>query len=66
MSLSLAFFTFLNAWCISIFLVLPFVDRTRPIPRKKTLLHITLTAFFLTLLLALIIKSGIVPVRNME
>lgn len=75
----MATFTFINAWWISVFLVLPFSietperpgDNTTPAaPRriywKRIVIGATILAFFFTLTLALVIKSGIVPVRNME
>lgn len=79
MSISLAFFTFLNAWCVSLFLAFPFsiemgekaegidyVAAPKRIRWKKLLLIATAIAVAFTLTLALIIKSGIVSVRPME
>lgn len=79
MTLSMAIFTFINAWWISVFLMLPFSIETpekadehttpaapKKIHWKRIVTGATLLAFFFTLTLALVIKSGIVPVKNME
>jgi predicted secreted protein len=74
-----AFFVFLNAWAVSLFLAFPFSiemgDRQldleyqaspKRIQWKKMLIIATCIAAAFTLTLAIVIKSGIVPVRNME
>ena len=78
MSPSMAFFTFLNAWWISLFLVVPFFVKSaenpaaheykaspQPVPWKKVLLVDTLVALAATVLLALIIGSGYFPMDTL-
>jgi predicted secreted protein len=77
MSLSMAIFTFLNAWWVSLFMVLPlsiergerdseleYVAAPRRIHWRRILTLTTLLALFFTAALALLIKSGIIPVRD--
>lgn len=79
MSWSFALFVFLNAWCVSLFLAFPFSIEMgeqqseldykaapKKIQWKKLLIIATAIAVLFTLTLAIVIKSGIVPVRNME
>lgn len=74
-----AFFVFLNAWAVSLFLAFPFsiempekqegmdyVAAPKKIHWKKMAVIATIIAAVFTLTLAIVIKSGIVPVRNME
>ena len=65
MNISMAIFTFLNTWCIALFLVLPFFAKTdrRPIPWKKIMVVDTIISFIIVAAIALIIKSGIVAVH---
>jgi len=75
MSVSMALFTFLNAWWVMLFFTLPFgiepsgEGASNPAaPKqpqwKKKLIITTILAAFVTLALALIIKSGIIPLRD--
>lgn len=77
MSLSMAFFTFLNAWWIMLFVVLPLnieknTDRTeveyaaapKSINWRRVLWTNTLLAAAVTGLLALVIHSGVIPLRD--
>ncbi len=79
MSLTFAIFTFLNAWAVALFLAFPFsiempekqegmdyVAAPKKIHWKKMAIIATVIAATFTLTLAIVIKSGIVPVRNME
>ncbi len=59
MSPSFAFFTFLITWCITIFLVIPFRLTVR-----RALLWNTLLAAIVTLAICLVLKSGLVPLRD--
>lgn len=75
----MAIFTFINAWWISLFFMLPFsieapgkqegigyAAAPKKIRWKRLLVGATIVAFFVTVALALTIKTGIVPVKNME
>lgn len=77
MSVSMAIFTFINVWCVTLFLALPFGIETGPrdntseyeaAPRridwKKIVVIDTLLSLVITAAIAIIIKTGIVPVRN--
>jgi predicted secreted protein len=78
MTLGFAFLTFINAWWIALFAVIPFhVDFSQQgrdradyvaaptrINWKKICLRTTLVAALLTLALALLLESGIVPLRD--
>lgn len=77
MSVSMAIFTFINVWCVALFLALPFGIETGPrgnaseyaaAPRrinwKKIVIIDTLLSIVITAAIALIIKTGIVPVRQ--
>jgi predicted secreted protein len=79
MTISFTFFTFLNAWFVALFLAFPFsiempektqgidyVAAPKKIHWKKLAIIATVIAFLFTLTLAIVIKSGIVPLRNME
>ncbi len=79
MSISMGIFTFINAWWISLFFMLPFsieapgkqedigyAAAPKKIRWKRLLAGATMIAIFVTVTLALVIKSGIVPVKNME
>ena len=59
MSWSMAIFTFINAWWIMLFFVLPFRLKLR-----RTFVWNTLLALLVTAGLALIIRSGVIDVRN--
>lgn len=77
-----AFFTFLNAWWIMIFIAVPlsikYAPESEPPPDmkegyaaapkvinwKKAIIIASVLAFAITVAFALVIKSGIVPVRN--
>ena len=76
MTLPMAIFTFLTSWCITLFAVLPLgIERgqhdaemeykaaPKRIRWKRIALINTLLALAVTALLALVIKTGIVPVR---
>lgn len=76
MSVSMAIFTFLNCWAISLFLVLPFamkygvhtrsddyVAAPKHIAWKKIVIMNTILSVVITATIAIIIKTGIVPVR---
>jgi len=58
-SLIMAAFTYLVSWCITIFMVLPF-----QLTFKRTLLWNTVLATVVTLAIYLLIKSGLVPLRD--
>lgn len=77
-----AFFTFLNAWWVMLFVAIPFSIRhenkdgekiegesyiaaPKAIYWKKVIAIATSLAAFITVALALVIKSGIVPVKNL-
>ncbi len=77
MSLSFAAFTFLNAWCLSLFMVAPFfvtaakssqkedyAAAPAPMPWRRIIRINTLVALVITAGLALLIKSGIIPIRH--
>lgn len=80
MPLTFAFFTFLNAWWIMLFVAIPFstqyeeitekqaLEGYRAAPKaiywKKAAIIATILAVLCTITLALVIKSGIVPVKN--
>ena len=79
MSISFAFFTFLNAWFVALFLAFPFSVEIaenydaleyhaapKRIRWKRLFTIATVVAITFTLGLAIVIKSGILPVRNME
>ena len=76
MSVSMAIFTFINVWCVTLFVALPLgIIRSTPqtsleyaaAPKKihwRKIFRInTLVAAIVTALIALIIKTGIIPVR---
>jgi len=71
MSLSMAILTFLNAWWISLFFVLPFTPRAfsengsvKIIPWKKIFIRTTLCAVVATFGLFLMVISDLVPARD--
>ena len=77
MSLSMGFFTFFNAWFLMLFFVSPFFVRPaternaldyaaapQAMKWKKLLLVNTLVSIVVTLLLALVINSGIFEMRD--
>ncbi len=80
MSFAMAIFTFINAWCISLFFVLPgavvanedtgvddplhYAAAPKKIRWRRVLLLTTLWALLITTALALVIKSGIIPIRH--
>ena len=77
MTVSFALFTFVNAWWILLFAVLPFytVPSQNPtsleypaapkkMPWKKVLLANTLLSAAVTALIALIMASGLIPMRD--
>ena len=80
MPLTFAFFTFLNAWWIMLFVAIPFSTKYEEITEKQALegyraapkaiywkkaaIIATILAVLITITLALVIKSGIVPVKN--
>ncbi len=79
MSISMAVFTFINGWCLALFLMLPFsieapgkqegigyAGAPKKIRWKRLLWGTTIIAVLLTVTLALVIKSGILPVANVE
>jgi len=79
MTATFAVFTFLNAWMVALFLAFPFsiemgekeskldyAAAPKTIRWKKLFLIATVIAAVFTVTLAIVIKSGIVPVRNME
>jgi predicted secreted protein len=77
-----AFFTFLNAWWVMIFVAVPlsikyasgnerppgaeegYAAAPKVINWKKAVIIASILALAITVALALVIKSGIVPVRN--
>ena len=68
MSWSFAIFTFINAWCVMLFMAVPLAmrghdDRARP-PYQRIAVINTLAALALTGLLALLINSGWVTLRD--
>lgn len=78
MSPSMAFFTFLNAWWVCLFVVVPFFVKPaetkaetdyaaapQPVPWKKILLIDSLLALLVTVVLALIIGSGLFPMDTL-
>ena len=78
MTLSMAIFVFINAWWISLFMVLPasiergerdsqleYAAAPKRIKWKRILVVTTLLALFFTAALALLIKSGIIPLRDL-
>lgn len=62
MSLSMAAFTYLNAWWISLFLVLPFSPE--PGRWKKKIVAVSVVAAMITGGIALLLESGLVPLRD--
>lgn len=79
MSLIMGIFTLINAWCLSVFLMLPFsieaagkqeginyAAAPKKILWKRLLWGATILSILLTVALALVIKSGMVSVRNTE
>jgi predicted secreted protein len=80
MSVAFAIFTFVNAWCISLFFFLPgaivvsedtpaddplhYAGAPRAIRWKRALWRCTLCAALITAVLALVIKTGIIPIRD--
>lgn len=77
MSWPMTVFTFLNAWFITLFFVVPFWTRPslkaekneyagapQTIRWKKLLIFNTGVAFTITVLLAWFVSSGLVPVRD--
>lgn len=76
MSISMAIFTFINVWWISLFFVLPlgvekdghhlpanYIGAPKNVDWKKKLIQTSLIAAAITGILALIINSGIVQIR---
>jgi hypothetical protein len=55
----MAIFTYLVTWCITPFLVIPF----RPTIKRGLLIN-TLLAAVITLGIYVLLKSGLVPLRN--
>jgi predicted secreted protein len=78
MSISLAIFTFVNAWWISMFIALPFgrVEGQQPdvaykasparFNWKKSVVIATVLALVITALLAGLINSGILPMDTLS
>lgn len=79
MTPSMAFFTFLNAWWVMLFFVLPFgvkrEEMRNPLhyaaaPKahnwKKLIIVNTLLSLSVTLLLYLIIQSGVITLRDIS
>ena len=80
MTWTMAFFTFLNAWFIALLLAFPFSIEPpdqddekwgynaapKRIKWRKLLISGIIMALIFTLLLAMIIKSGIVPVKHID
>lgn len=65
MTLSMAIFTYINAWWISLFLVRPFY-MTPVIRWKKMIIATTIFAALATSALALMIKYEIVPLHSLQ
>lgn len=78
MSLSMAVFTFLNVWCVTLFISLPlgivrekhesameYEAAPKRIYWRKIAIINTIIAVIVTAALAIIIKTGIVPVRQL-
>ena len=78
MSLSMAIFTFINAWWIMLFFVLPFgIQRPnqhsateyaaapKPVSWKKKFMITSLLAFVVTIVLAVVINSGLINVHDL-
>lgn len=76
MSISMAIFTFINVWWVSLFFILPlgvsqeekeqahhYAAAPGKVNWKKKLVQTTLVAAGITALLAIVIQSGIVQVR---
>ncbi len=59
MSITIAIFTYLVTWFITPFMVLPFRMSWR-----RTLLWNTLLAAVITFIIYLLVKSGLVPLRD--
>jgi predicted secreted protein len=77
MTVSMAIFTYINVWCIALFLALPFCIERGPaessrdyigapkrIAWKKIVVIDTIMSLVITATIALVIKTGIVPVHN--
>jgi predicted secreted protein len=78
MSISMAIFTFINAWWIMLFFILPFMTRPaaqhtrmeyaaapQPIRWRKLFVIDTVLSLAVTGILALIINSGVFPVDTL-
>jgi len=78
MTISMTLFTFVNIWCLLMFAVTPFFIRPaenhaaheyaaapKSIGWKKALLVNTLLAVIVTAALAMLIRSGIIPLHNL-
>ena len=64
MTLSMGIFTFINAWWITLFFVLPFVGKT---PRWKKIFIINSgISLSITLLLCVLIHSEIIPLKHLQ
>jgi predicted secreted protein len=79
MSLSMAIFTFINAWWILLFAVVPcfvkpaqskdkndYAAAPAPVPWKRILVIDTLLALLVTLVLAMVIASGFFPMDTLS
>lgn len=77
MSLSLDFFTFLNCWFLTLFMVVPFFVRPnekrdvleyaaapRALPWKKVLLVNTLVSFLMAVAITLVVQSNLFIMRD--
>ena len=78
MSISMFILTFVNVWCLMLFFVLAFGVKKEPntspleyaaapqaFPWKKKLRLNTFISFGVTVIIALIIKSGIIPLHTL-
>lgn len=76
MSLSLDFFTFLNCWFLSLFMVVPFfvkpdeqrnrvdyVAAPKSLPWKKLLITNTLVSFVMAVVVAMVVRSNLFVMR---
>ena len=77
MSFSMAIITFLNVWWVTLFMVVPFSVRAETNPAatdyvaaprvlrwKKLFIRNTILSLIITLVLAAIIKSGVISIRD--
>ena len=77
MSILMAIFTFVNVWCITLFATLPmgiargthetaleYESAPKKIYWRRIAIINTLVALVVTAIIAIIIKTGIIPVKN--